>query len=172
MSCGVGHRCGSDPPLLRLWCGLAAAALISPLAWELPDAKVWPKKEKKKKKKQRGSVSISCFTPYVPPAPVPLFPGDTGCLEPEAKSKAEFPHGDSWRGTLPQRGKPRASRSQGPWCCGQTGSHPEGCVLGLSGTITQPQGPAMPRPLQEMGGEEGLPRPLRAARPPLEGTEA
>ena len=25
---------GSDPELLRLWCRLAAAALIQPLAWE------------------------------------------------------------------------------------------------------------------------------------------
>ena len=32
MSCGVGHRCGSDPALLWLWCGLAATALIRPLA--------------------------------------------------------------------------------------------------------------------------------------------
>ena len=38
MSCAVGHRCGSDPALLWLWCRLAAAALIGPLAWELPYA--------------------------------------------------------------------------------------------------------------------------------------
>ena len=30
MSCGVGHRCGSDPELLWLWCRMAAAALIQP----------------------------------------------------------------------------------------------------------------------------------------------
>ena len=36
MSCGVGHRCGSDPPLLWLWRRLAATAPIGPLAWELP----------------------------------------------------------------------------------------------------------------------------------------
>ena len=34
MSCGVGHRHGLDPALL--WCRLAAAASIQPLAWELP----------------------------------------------------------------------------------------------------------------------------------------
>ena len=34
MSCGVGHRHGSDPVLLWLWCRLAATALIRPLAWE------------------------------------------------------------------------------------------------------------------------------------------
>ena len=38
MSYGVGHRCGSDPVLLWLWCRPAAAAPIGPLAWELPHA--------------------------------------------------------------------------------------------------------------------------------------
>ena len=38
MSCGVGHRCGSDLPLLWLWCRPAAAALILPLVWEPPYA--------------------------------------------------------------------------------------------------------------------------------------
>ena len=38
MSCGVGHRCGSDLVWLRLWHMLAAAALICPLAWALPYA--------------------------------------------------------------------------------------------------------------------------------------
>ena len=38
MSCGVGHRCGSDPALLWLGYWLAAAAPIGPLAWELPHA--------------------------------------------------------------------------------------------------------------------------------------
>ena len=28
LSCGVGHRCGSDPALLWLWFRLATAALI------------------------------------------------------------------------------------------------------------------------------------------------
>ena len=36
MSCGVGHRCNSDPVLLWLWCRLAASALIQPLAWAPP----------------------------------------------------------------------------------------------------------------------------------------
>ena len=35
MSCGVGHRWGSDPALLWLWQRPAAAALIQPLSWEL-----------------------------------------------------------------------------------------------------------------------------------------
>ena len=36
MSCVVGHRHGSDPALLWLWCRLIAVALIQPLAWEFP----------------------------------------------------------------------------------------------------------------------------------------
>ena len=38
MSCGVGHRCGSDLALLWLWCRPVATALIGPLAWEPPYA--------------------------------------------------------------------------------------------------------------------------------------
>ena len=36
LSCGVVCRWGSDSALLWLWCRLAAAALIPPLAWEPP----------------------------------------------------------------------------------------------------------------------------------------
>ena len=38
LSCGVSHRLGSDPKFLWLWCRLAAAAPIQPLAWKLPYA--------------------------------------------------------------------------------------------------------------------------------------
>ena len=38
VSCGVGHRCGSDLALLPLWCRPAAVAPIGPLAWESPYA--------------------------------------------------------------------------------------------------------------------------------------
>ena len=38
MCCSVGRRCGLDLAWLWLWCRLAAAALIRPLAWELPYA--------------------------------------------------------------------------------------------------------------------------------------
>ena len=34
MSCGVGHRHGSDQAMLWLWCRLAAVVLIRSLAWE------------------------------------------------------------------------------------------------------------------------------------------
>ena len=51
MSCGAGHRCGSDPVLLWLWCRPAAAALIQPVAWELPYAMGAALKKKKSKQK-------------------------------------------------------------------------------------------------------------------------
>ena len=38
MSCGVGHRHGSDLMLLWLWRRPAATTPIGPLAWELPYA--------------------------------------------------------------------------------------------------------------------------------------
>ena len=38
MSCGVDHKFSSDLALLWLWRRLAAAALMRPLAWELPYA--------------------------------------------------------------------------------------------------------------------------------------
>ena len=46
MSCGVGHRCSSDP--LWLWRRLAATAPIRPLAWEPPCAEVAALKSKNK----------------------------------------------------------------------------------------------------------------------------
>ena len=49
MSCGVGHRHGSDPELLWFWCRLVAKAPIRPLAWEPPYA-VGAALEKDKKK--------------------------------------------------------------------------------------------------------------------------
>ena len=36
MSCGIGHRHGSNPELLWLWCRAAATVPIGPLAWEPP----------------------------------------------------------------------------------------------------------------------------------------
>ena len=52
MSCGVGHKHGSDLALLWLRCRLAATALIQPLAWKFPyaaDVPHPPKKEKDSK---------------------------------------------------------------------------------------------------------------------------
>ena len=48
--CGVGHSLSSAPTLLWLWCRLAAAAPLQPLAWELPYAMGVALKSKKKKK--------------------------------------------------------------------------------------------------------------------------
>ena len=51
MSCGIGHRCRSDPSLLWLW--PVATALIKPLAWEPPcGAGAALEKTKKQKTKQ------------------------------------------------------------------------------------------------------------------------
>ena len=38
MNCGVGHTRGSDLMWLWLWCRVAAAAPIRPLAWQPPHA--------------------------------------------------------------------------------------------------------------------------------------
>ena len=62
MSCGVGHRHGSDLVLLWLWCRLEAVVSIRPLAWEPPYAMgvalkktKRPKKKKKKRKKKKNA---------------------------------------------------------------------------------------------------------------------
>ena len=57
VSCGVGHRWGSDPALLWLWCRPASAAPITSLVWELPYAAgaalVKAKRQKKLKNKTK-----------------------------------------------------------------------------------------------------------------------
>ena len=50
MSCGVGHRRGSDPALLWFWRRPVATALIRPLALESPYAAGVALKDKDKKK--------------------------------------------------------------------------------------------------------------------------
>jgi len=57
--CGAGCRCSSNLVLLILWCKLAAAALIWPLAWELPCVTGMALKRPKKKKKRKEMQSIS-----------------------------------------------------------------------------------------------------------------
>ena len=54
MSCGVGHRCGSDLAWLWLWCRPEAVAPIPPLAWEPPYAMGVALKSIKKKKRKDG----------------------------------------------------------------------------------------------------------------------
>ena len=53
MSCGVGHRHGSDLALLWLWCRPAAVAPIRSLAWDLPYAVGTALKIQKKRRKER-----------------------------------------------------------------------------------------------------------------------
>ena len=57
MSCGVGHRCGSDPVLLWQWRRLVATAPIRPLACEPPYAE-GAALEKAKKDKKKKSVTF------------------------------------------------------------------------------------------------------------------
>ena len=54
MSYGVGHRHGSDPSLLWLWCRSAATAPIRPLARELPYAAGVALKKERKEGRERG----------------------------------------------------------------------------------------------------------------------
>ena len=54
MSCGVCHRHGWDLVLLWLWCRLAAAAPVCPLALELPYAAGAALKRKKKRGDKRS----------------------------------------------------------------------------------------------------------------------
>ena len=56
VSCGVGHRRGSDLVLLWLRCRPAAAAPIGPLAWEPPCAAGAALKRQKTKKKKKRSI--------------------------------------------------------------------------------------------------------------------
>ena len=53
MSCGVGHRHGSDLALLWLWCRPVATAPIGPLAWEAPYAVSADLEKTKKQKTQQ-----------------------------------------------------------------------------------------------------------------------
>ena len=63
MSYGVGHRCGSDPTLLWLWCWPVAIALIGPLAWETPYAmRAAQEMEKRQEKKRQKMMHIGVGT--------------------------------------------------------------------------------------------------------------
>ena len=58
MSCGVGCRCGLDPAWLWLCWRPAAAALIQPLAWELPCATGVALKRAKKEEMKSPRVMV------------------------------------------------------------------------------------------------------------------
>ena len=49
---------GSDPSLLWLWCRPAAAALIGPLAWELPYTTGGALKKEKREKRRKIQILV------------------------------------------------------------------------------------------------------------------
>ena len=61
MSCGGGHRLGSDPALLWLWHTPAATAPVRLLAWEPPYAMGAALEKAKKDKNKQTNKKI--FTP-------------------------------------------------------------------------------------------------------------
>ena len=63
MSCCVGCRRGSDPPLLWLWRRPAATAPIRPLAWESPYAAGAAQEMAKRQKKETKSIKASSQDP-------------------------------------------------------------------------------------------------------------
>ena len=60
VSCGVVHRCSSDPALLWLWRRLAAIARIRALAWEPPYAAGAALKEQKQNKRKTDKLPSPC----------------------------------------------------------------------------------------------------------------
>ena len=109
MSCGVGHRCGSDPVLLWLCCRLAAVALNLPQAWELPGVAGVALKSKtittKMKKKKKPAVQV---------------PGETGQKAwpyPRGVRRTDPKNGAGLGGRV-QRGLPSRLDS---WTSGRTG---------------------------------------------------
>ena len=69
MSCGVVHRCGSDPALLWLWRRLAASAPIRPLAWELPHAEGAALEKARDEQKKKRIYSSEPWPPLSDPFP-------------------------------------------------------------------------------------------------------
>ena len=61
----MGHRCGLDPALLRLWCRQATIALIRPLGWEplYAEGEALKKKDLKQKKKSSKRKKEESFLP-------------------------------------------------------------------------------------------------------------
>ena len=75
MSCGVGHRSGSD--LVLLWRRLAATALTGPLAWEPPYAAEAALEKAKKKKKVCADVLSQAGHETPNPLATPFLPEGT-----------------------------------------------------------------------------------------------
>ena len=77
MSCGVGHRHGSDPALLWLWCRLVTIALIRSLAWEPPyaiDAALEKTKKTKQNKTKQKQKQTNKQNPLSNPLKVSVCP--------------------------------------------------------------------------------------------------
>ena len=65
MGCGTGCKHSLDPTLLWLWCRLATAALIRPLAWEPPyatSAALKSKKQQQKTPSENYTYSVAALT--------------------------------------------------------------------------------------------------------------
>ena len=92
MSCGTGHRPGSDPELLGLWCRPAAAALIWPLAWEPPYAAISALKIDKKKNSY-VSVLVCLFFLHAPAAYRSSWA--RGCIRASAEASSQ-PQPQCW----------------------------------------------------------------------------
>ena len=112
----VGHRSGSDPVLLWLWCRSATAARIGLLAWELPYASgVALKRQKRRKKeieKEKENVTVSSRD---------YSRAQNRKLQEEPRPQrslcAHFPGGEQ-RPCLPQRQDPglrSSASSAAPW---------------------------------------------------------
>ena len=111
MSCGIGHRCGSDPALLWLWHRLVAVVPIWPLHWELPYAAGATLKRPKKKKKRSvwntdpsATAILHMPTPWtlaLQPLCLPACP----CPRPQHQKESTW----LW---IPLAEKKRAERSQ------------------------------------------------------------
>ena len=97
MSCGVGHRHGSDLVLLWLWCRLAAVAPIGPLAWDSPYAAGMALKRQPPQKKKQflefplrcngiGSISGAWGRRFDPPGPA-QWVKDLALTQLQCKSK-------------------------------------------------------------------------------------
>ena len=66
MSCGVGHRCISDPALLWQWYRPAATAPIGPLPWEPPYAEGAAQEKGKNTKKVKKIKKNKFFSSTIP----------------------------------------------------------------------------------------------------------
>ena len=108
MSCGVGHRGGSNLALLWLWCRPVATAPIRALAWEPPYASGIALRNNNNKKQPIDNLrgcALSDWTPVVPrwapPGPTPPFlvrsPGSAQLVEKWKQERGgglEKPHAD------------------------------------------------------------------------------